>query len=608
MRKSDEKLAVLSEGSSSRNRPPNRVQKKLPLIGADDYAKLASGKFICIDKTLFIHKLVSGNEETTLITFPRRWNKTTNMTMLETFLSNHPDNKKNAELFADKKIAQVDNGMFLKEHQGQYPVILITMKDLTVDDKSSFINSLINKIKEIYQKHYYLINSEKIDDEDKEEIKKYRSGKIDKEGLAISLKLLSGYLERHWGKKVFILIDEYDAPVNEAFNNYMQASDYQEKQNSLRTAESITKFLRKFFGSALKSNSSLGKGLMTGILRVSKNRMLSDLNNLVVYGSLEDKYAEFFGFTEEEVKSVFNEAGFGDDVIENVRFWYNGYMVANVVRYNPWSVMRCLSSLIEKSPFPYQCFWVQTGSIDNLIKKLMFDSDGPTREKITALISANQNDTIPRVTITESLVYEDLVRDEPVAKMNALFTILLHAGYFTATNVVKDGVDYICDLLIPNQEVRKNYESIFSNWMKTKIGHLYSDISKHLLEGNIPQFAHAFRQALLKVFSFRDLNNESDYQLILGTILAGIVQTHIAESNRESGDGYPDFVIIPKQGFGTQGIVIELKRPSTREKEKAKDFAARKELLEEKAVGEGLRQLKKDIEMTLFSIISMLRR
>src|SRR5207248_425685 len=149
-------------------------------------------------------------------------------------------------------------------------------------------------------------NSEKIVEEEKGRIKKYCSGNNDREDLAISLKLLSGYLERYWGKKVFILIDEYDAPVNEAYNNYMQANDYQEKQNLLGIANSITKFLKKFFGSALKSNSSLEKGLITGILRVSKNKMLSDLNNLVVYGSLEDRYAEFFGFTEDEVKASFN--------------------------------------------------------------------------------------------------------------------------------------------------------------------------------------------------------------------------------------------------------------------------------------------------------------
>ena len=222
----------------------------------------------------------------------------------------------------------------------------------------------------------------------------------------------------------------------------------------------------------------------------------------------------------------------------------------------------------------------------------MFGSDEPIKEKITALIKSGKNDTILGKKITESLTYEDLAQDEPNARANALFTILLHAGYLTATNIVRTGVNYLCDLSIPNHEVRLNYEEIFSDWLKTKIGHLYSDISGHLLRGDIPQFTHEFRQALLRVFSFRDLNKEIDYQLILGTILAGALRTHIVESNRETRDGYPDFVVIPREGFGTQGIVIELKRPSRKKKEKARSFAARKELLEELVVVEGLKQIE----------------
>ncbi len=568
----------------------DREHQKLPLVGTDSYTKLASGQYICIDKSLFIHKFFCGNE-VSLITFPRRWSKTTNLSMLEAFFSNHPDNQSSAELFLDKKIAAINNGAFLNEHQGKYPVISISLKGLAVKDFSGFINSLINKIVAIYLQHYYLVNSQKLNAAEKDRIKKYSSGSITKEELVTSLSFLSLWLDKHWGNKVFILIDEYDTPVNKAYNNYLSTNIFEEKQDLLRLVNDIATFLKDFLGESLKSNPHLEKGLMTGILRVSKNKMLSDLNNMVIYGSLEDRYAEYFGFTEDEVKSILIQSGFNEEVFENIKRWYNGYLVGNVIRYNPWSVMRCLRALIEKSSLPYQCYWVQTGSIDDMITGLMFNSDDVTKEKIMSLIAGNNNEVLHGVTITESLVYEDFVNEDPSTKMNALFTLLLHAGYLTATNVVKVGVNYLCDLSIPNREVRENYEGIFAGYLKSRLGqHLYSDIAKHLLAGDIHQFTKEFRQALLRVFSLRDLGLERDYQMILGTILAGVLQNYIVESNRETGDGYPDFVVIPKTGFGTQGMVIELKRlPS---KTKVKDLADRKEQLETLAVEEGLHQIE----------------
>ena len=461
------------------------------------------------------------------------------------------------------------------------------MKNTAADSSDKFIQKLWGKVKDLFGKHSYLLRSEKLEAHERKAVVEYLSAKGTTADLGRSLLILSRLLEKHWDKKVYILIDEYDSPLNHAFYYYLTRKSAEDRQVAVQLIEDITLFLKDFFGSAMKSNNSLEKGLMTGILRISKNSMLSEMNNLKVYGVLEEKYSRYFGFSEEEILRAFQRLGFSDEQVDQARLWYNGYSVDNLIRYNPWSVMSCLQSLYEKASTPYQCYWVQTGSIDNTIKQFMFDGDEETKQKIRGLIAG---ESILGATIGESVIFEDLLQDNPASKEKCLLTLLLYCGYLTATNVRKDGVNYLCDLSIPNYEVRKNYEDIFAEWLQNKIGNLYQDISKSLLDENIDEFVKLLRQALTRVFSLRDLSKERDYQMVLGTILAGIQRTHQVKSNREEGDGYPDFVVTPNPGHGSVGFIIELKH--LKRDDRPKDFDERKSALEDMSRDEALKQIE----------------
>jgi hypothetical protein len=568
--------------ANAENLPPEEF---IPYTGTDDFVKLVS-KGGYVDKTPFIAEFHKSRDDATLLVDPRRWGKTLIMTALEYFYSNHPDNTQNSNIFDSLSIAKVDDGAFLKRHQGQYPVISITIKNTAADSMDEFIQKLWGKIKDLFGKHSYLLRSDKLEAHEKKAVDEYLSGQGTRADLGRSLLVLCRLLEKHWNKKVYLFIDEYDSPLNHAFYYYLTRKSAEDRQVAVQLIEDITLFLKDFFGAAMKSNNSLEKGLMTGILRISKNSMLSEMNNLKVYCVLEEKYSGYFGFSEEEVLIAFQRLGFSGEQVEQARLWYNGYSIEHLIRYNPWSVMSCLKSLYEKSSTPYQCYWVQTGSIDNTIKQFMFDGDEGTKQKIRGLIAG---ESILGATIGESVIFEDLLKDNPASKEQCLLTLLLYCGYLTATNVSKDGVNYICDLSIPNFEVRKNYEGIFAEWLKNKLGNLYQDISRSLLDENIDEFTHLLRQALTRVFSLRDLSKERDYQMVLGTILAGIQRTHQVKSNREEGDGYPDFVVTPNPGHGSIGFIIELKH--LKRNDRPNDFDERKSALEEMSRDEALKQI-----------------
>ena len=416
-------------------------RKKIAL-GTSDFGEVMRSDFLFVDKSQLIQSIIDSTDKVTLITRARRWGKTLNMSMLEHFFASEVAGLATAGLFDDLKIAKINKGQYVQHHQGKYPVIFISFKEVKKQDYDSALEAVYQQIIKVYKENLVLLNSEKLSEFDKDKMRYILSFKPRKFGAKASddpysveqycdaLKALSEFLYKHYQKRVYILIDEYDTPLNAAYKHgYL---------------DSLSLFLRDMFSAALKDNPYLEKGIMTGILRVSKNNMLSGLNNLECYSVLDKQYNDCFGFTETEVNDLFSEIGEAE--IENIKSWYNGYMIGNEVLYNPWSIMNCLAKG-EIKPF-----WVLTAD-DSLLRKGLLESSPATKTQFEALIKGQ---TIT-AGISESLTYSDLMDNEWF-----IWTLLLYCGYLKVTDCELEGTHYNCTLAVPNREVAALYTDIFS--------------------------------------------------------------------------------------------------------------------------------------------------
>ena len=268
---------------------------KIP-IGIDNFHELVTGDYLFCDKTAMIAEFLSKGEKVTLITRPRRWGKTLNMSMLQHFLSAEVNGVSTAGLFDDLAIAKLEEGKYIKTHQGKYPVIMLSFKDVNADNFKGAYNAIYGLIREVYDLFGFLLKSDKLSELQLDNFRSILRKKSDQQQLEASLKQLSQCLHAHYGQRVYVLIDEYDTPLNQAHGNppYLNA---------------LVKFMRNLFSAGLKGNDALERGLLTGILRVSKDSMLSGLNNLATYTMLDEAYSSHFGFSEEETKTLFERQG-----------------------------------------------------------------------------------------------------------------------------------------------------------------------------------------------------------------------------------------------------------------------------------------------------------
>ena len=302
----------------------------MPLLGhqpattTDNFAKMIRRQHLLVDKSLMIQTFMETTDDATLITRPRRFGKTLNMSMLHHFFSETVDGEPTNGLFDGLAIAKIDDGAFLKMHQGRYPVIAITFKDIKEPSFDAAIRKIKGLIKTVYRQYDDLLISDKLNQQDKLEWQKYRQGELDNEVLEAGHRFLS---EIH-RKKVILLIDEYDTPLSSAYEH-----EY---------LEPLSEFMRNLLSAALKSNPHLEKGLMTGILRVSHSSLLSGLNNLKVYTVFDRTYDSYFGFTEAEIQELIEHLQITDD-LPDIRTFYNGYRIGDAVVYNPWSFMNYCS-------------------------------------------------------------------------------------------------------------------------------------------------------------------------------------------------------------------------------------------------------------------------
>lgn len=510
-----------------------KMSRRIP-VGVDNFAELVSNNYLFCDKTLMIKELLDRGDKVSLITRPRRWGKSLNMSMLHHFFSSTTSLGQNTlGLFDRLNIGRVDQGKYLN-YQGQFPVIFISLKDVNEPSFEQAIQKIGLLVQALYLEHRELLNSDRLNDSDKKLFQSIASNQVEMSTLEESLKILSRYLYRHHDQKVYILIDEYDTPLNNAYGKYLDA---------------MTAFMRNFLGAALKSNESLEQGVMTGIFRVSKNSMLSGLNNLETYTLLDDEYKHYFGFSESEVQSLFTQKNVAIK-FDEVRNWYNGYKSGDLIVYNPWSIMSCL-----KRDGKFDVYWINTANSD-LIKETMVNADPQTKSLFETLIHGKSI----RLHIDKHVTF-DTLKENPTA----FWSLLLFAGYLRAESSsldIQSGF-YLCELTIPNQEVRTLYNRYMIEWFSAPIGMIqYYSFLDHLIKGHVEKFTAALADYLLKAASIFDVGNnqgESFYHGFVLALIASLNTSHFIYSNRETGRGRCDIMIIPRENNQHLGIILEFK-------------------------------------------------
>ena len=409
------------------------TEKKALPIGISDYIR-AQSEYYYVDKTLLIKEFLDKKPLVSLFTRPRRFGKTLNMDMLRVFFEISKEDT--SVYFKDKAIWQC--GREYTKHQGQYPVIFLTFKDVKFDSWEATIDKIRGLLQAEFGRHLELKESDKLAEYEIEYFSKILEAKANEVELTSSLENLSRMLFKHYGKAPIIIIDEYDTPIQEGY-----AEDFYDE---------IIRFMRNFFSGAFKDNKNLSYGFLTGILRIAQESIFSGLNNLTVNSVMDEDYDRFFGFTYPEVHQMMEYYGVSDKD-EELKDWYDGYRFGNTEIYNPWSVI----NYISKGCIP-QAYWVNTGKNEILEDVLKSATDDVT-EKLYALLQGER--VIAR--IDQNVVYRSLSEDT-----ENIYSLLLVAGYLKAlTKELQGDGSYLCEVSIPNREIAAVYKNeIFSHLLQ----------------------------------------------------------------------------------------------------------------------------------------------
>ncbi|WP_341758558.1 AAA family ATPase [Candidatus Tisiphia endosymbiont of Ditula angustiorana] len=536
---------------------------KLPkmLVGTDDFKKLLLNSNIFVDKSLLVKDIIEDSGDVILITRPRRWGKSLNMDMLCKFLEIEED-KRGKPLAQEKRVnhklfigGEIDLGVasgkkrllkplqitqysdIISDYQGQFPVISINFKDVKGSSYQEIESGIRINIKNAYDHHKYLESSDKLSVEEKKNFQDYLTGtdKLELAQLKISLAFLSKLLFKHFNQKAYILIDEYDTPIN---------SSYIEFGDKPKEFEDVLKIFRGIFGSSLKSNPYVEKGVITGILRIAKANLFSDLNNVTEYTLLDDDFSKFYGFTQAEVDDLLTKVPL-DTNTEQIKDWYNGYTFGGEVIYNPWSIMQCLA---HKGKLDH--YWLDSGGTGLIDKVLLSDE---MQEDLQSLAAGK----IIISPITKQISFADI--NKPVG----LLSLLLFSGYLNPT--VQNSEENIYELSAPNREVRHIYKARMLQWvtdqLKIDSSRYYSFVSL-LPVGKIEEFKERLQELLQNSTSFHQIG-ERKAELFYSGFMLGLVNmlafSYIIASEQESGSGRADVIMIPKAGKGDKAIIIEYK-------------------------------------------------
>ena len=494
--------------------------KPLP-VGVDNFEKLITRGYYFVDKTLFIKELLDKKGDVNLFTRPRRFGKTLNMSMLQYFFedSRNLEGTKldNAYLFQGLNIMEA--GEQYLSHMGQYPVINLSLKSGKQPDFDMAYHMLTRQIADEYKRHMYILNDNMLE-ADQERYWAIMSERADRNSYNDSLKFLSQCLEKYYGKKVIILIDEYDVPLENAFMEGFY--------------EEMVAFIRSLFESALKTNSSLEFAVITGCLRISKESIFTGMNNLDIVSILSKNYDEYFGFTKKDVKKICKDYKL-EHKYELIKEWYNGYIFGNTNVYNPWSMIRFIKDLkADENEFP-SSYWANTSS-NSIVRKLIEIADEDTKKEIEALIEGK---TI------EKPIHEDITYDEVYKTMDNLWNFMFFTGYFRKVREWMDGEDKLfVELMIPNKEVKYIFRTKILGWFEEKVkakdrSHLF----QALIDRDVETLEEEIVELLMETISFNDAY-ESFYHGFLTGILSGM-KGYTVKSNREGGSGRSDLFIRP---------------------------------------------------------------
>ena len=522
------------------------IQPEIP-VGTDNFDDLLLSGNVFVDKSMFIKEFLEASSgKVVLITRPRRWGKSLNMDMLQRFLSIEVDEQGaplpqeeslNRKLFvggevvigprtgkvkqlAPLKIAQQCPDL-VTEYQGQHPVISLGLKDVTGGSYQKIEGKLKRHIAKLYKKYRYLKQyihpqSDLLDEDQKEQLERYFKGKISQEDLEESLQFLSELLYKHFGKPVYILIDEYDTPINEI---------YRASIDKPKELEKVLQLFRRLLGAALKGNPYLARGLLTGILRIAKASLLSELNNLSEHTLLDETFVTSYGFLEQEVEELLDQAQIVSNR-EEIRRWYNGYHFGGKTLYNPFSIMSCLARKGKLAPY-----WLDSGGTSLI--DVAFVSDEIQKDLQTL---AQGKSILAR--IRRQVSFEDL--ESPMG----LFSLLLFTGYLNPVAVSE--AEDLYELSIPNYEVKKIYEQRLLEWVTAKLGislHAYDSLARFLAMGELETFQKSLEEFLTRSASFLQTGNQRGeifYSGFMMCLLCCLSCYYQIESEQESGLGRAD--------------------------------------------------------------------
>lgn len=521
-------------------------------IGTQDFGQLRENGYFYIDKTSFIRQWWNSGDAVTLITRPRRFGKTLNMSMLEYFFSNkyagRGDLFEGLDIWTDEKFRKL---------QGTYPVIFLSFAGVKQDTYEKTRKSLNQKLTDIYAQYQWIMKEEWFPDADKEYFAAVRPD-MDDPVSAVSLNKLCDWLFRYYGKKCLVLLDEYDTPLQEAYIHGFW--------------DELVVYTRALFNNTFKTNPSMERGIMTGITRVSKESIFSDLNNLNVVTTTSREYAAAFGFTQEEVFAAMDEQEIPEKEKEEVKRWYDGFTFGEVTDiYNPWSVTMYLDKR------KYGAHWANTSG-NGLVGKLIREGEKQLKTEFEKLLNGECIET----ELDEQIIFQQLDDNR-----KAVWSLLLASGYLKVETIIQElpEDDAVYRLKITNFETKKMFEKMIKNWFEKDSS--FGEFISAMFRGDLRSMNHYMNKVALNTFSYFDTGTKPSEQtepekfyhgFVLG-LLVDNAKDYIVKSNRESGFGRYDVVMEPKDRKNP-AVILEFKVFDRRDGEEGLEDTAKNALLQ----------------------------
>ncbi len=506
-------------------------------IGLQSFEEIRRKNIFYVDKTDFIREWWENEDSVTLITRPRRFGKTLNLNMVECFFSNQyvdgADLFEGLSVWGDEKYRKL---------QGSYPVVFVSFAKVKSVDYEGMKYSIANIIFEIYQENRYLLEGDVLSDNEKEYFNSIKPG-MSEAAAADSIHILTNFLSRYYGRNVIVLLDEYDTPMQEAW-----LSGYWDRAAG---------FFRNFFNATFKTNQHIYRGLITGITWISKESIFSDFNNLEVVTTTSEKYARCFGFTEQEVFYALDEMGMGGEK-QRVKKWYDGFTFGSITNiYNPWSVVSFIANGAKYKPY-----WADTSS-NGLVSRLIREGSADIKQKFEQLLEGRTIVT----PVDEQMVYHQLADDE-----NAVWSLLLASGYLRVVSIddinIHDSLEEEkYELTVTNHEVRRMFAKMIRGWFGGRLHTSYNDFIKALLMDDVEAMNEFMNKIALQSFSSFDIAKNASKEdeperfyhgFVLG-LMVGLEERFTITSNRESGFGRYDVMMIPVNRENDKAYIIEFK-------------------------------------------------